>query len=87
MGSGRSSSTSTLSPGRDPCRRRTYPAASLGHSCFRRSAGFRVGDIGVVKDRGMATVVAHIGCIAVVVRRSYVVESLYPAVELSQWLL
>jgi hypothetical protein len=29
---------------------------ALGHGCFRRSAGFRVGGIGVVRDLGTSAV-------------------------------
>jgi hypothetical protein len=32
---------------------------ALGHGCFRRSAGFGVGGIGILRDRESATVAAH----------------------------
>ena len=32
---------------------------ALGHGCFRRSAGFGVGGIGIVRDRGRPTVARH----------------------------
>ena len=36
-------------------RNRSVTHWALGHGCFRRSAGFRVGGWGMVRDRGTAT--------------------------------